>query len=60
MGEKQLGFADYHQSSAKKRTGREKFHAEMELVMPWNILIDLIDPYYPRTSSTGDRPALSI
>jgi IS5 family transposase len=30
MGGKQLGFSDYEQSTAKKRTKREKFLAEME------------------------------
>ena len=29
MGGKQLGFTDYKQSTAKKRTKREKFLAEM-------------------------------
>ena len=42
MGRKQLGFADYEQSTAKKRTKREKFLAEMEKVVPWQALVDLI------------------
>ena len=35
MGGKQLGFSDYALTTAKKRTKREKFLAEMELVVPW-------------------------
>jgi transposase, IS5 family len=35
MGGKQLGFGDYEQSTAKKRTKREKFLAGMEKVVPW-------------------------
>ena len=30
MGGKQLGFADYEQTTAKKRTKKEKFLAEMD------------------------------
>jgi transposase, IS5 family len=28
----------------------------MELVMPWQALIDLIEPHYPKTSKKGGRP----
>jgi transposase, IS5 family len=60
MGGKQLGFGDYEQTTAKKRTRRERFLAEMEVVVPWKALIDLIEPYYPRTSSKGGRPAYPL
>ncbi|CAK6687179.1 hypothetical protein ICNINCKA_00152 [Synechococcus sp. CBW1107] len=55
-GGKQFGFGDYEQSTAKKRTRRERFLAEMEAVVPWSALIDLIKPHYPKTSSKGGRP----
>jgi len=42
MGVKQFGFGDYEQSTAKKRTRRERFLAEMEAVVPWKELVDLI------------------
>ena len=45
MGGKQLGFTDYELYTAKKRTKREKFLAEMEAVVPWQALIDLIEPF---------------
>ena len=48
MGNKQLGFGDYEQSTAKKETKREKFLSEMDLVVPWQLLIDLIEPFYPK------------
>jgi IS5 family transposase len=32
---KLLGFTDYELTTAKKRTKREKFLAEMEEVLPW-------------------------
>jgi IS5 family transposase len=38
---------------AKKRTRREPLVCEMEKVVPWKALIDLIDPHYPKTSSKG-------
>ncbi|MFM9100708.1 MAG: IS5 family transposase, partial [Cyanobium sp.] len=56
MGAKQFGFGDYEQSMAKKRTKRDRFLAEMEAVVPWEELVDLIEPHYPRTSSKGGRP----
>jgi IS5 family transposase len=56
MGGKQLGFGDYEQTTAKKRTRREKFLAEMEAVVPWQALVDLIEPHYPKTSRKGGRP----
>jgi IS5 family transposase len=60
MGGKQLGFGDYEQSTAKKRTKREKFLAEMEAVVHWKPLIDLIEPHYPQGSSKGGRPAYPL
>jgi IS5 family transposase len=56
MGGKQLGFSDYEQTTAKKRTKPETFLAEMDQVVPWQALIDLIEPRYPRNSQKGGRP----
>jgi IS5 family transposase len=56
MGCKQLGFGDYEQTTAKKRTKREKFLDEMDQVVPWQALIDLIEPHYHRNSKKGGRP----
>ena len=56
MGGKQLGFTDYELSTAKKHTKREKFLAEMEAVVPWQALINLIEPHYPKASKKGGRP----
>ena len=56
VGGKLLRFSDYEQATAKKRTRRERFLAEMEKVVPWKALMDLIDPHYPKTSSKGGRP----
>jgi IS5 family transposase len=48
MGGKQLGFGDYEQSTAKKQTKREKFLSEMDQVVPWQLLIDLTEPFTQR------------
>jgi IS5 family transposase len=59
MGGKQLGFGDDEQTTAKKRTKREKFLAEMDAVVPWQALIALIaliEPHYPKTCCKGCRP----
>jgi IS5 family transposase len=56
MGGKQLGISDYELTTAKKQTRREKCLAEMEAVVPWQALIDLIEPYYPKVSKKGGRP----
>jgi IS5 family transposase len=55
MGSKQLGFGDYEQATAEKRTRRERFLSEMEKVVPWKALIDLIEPHFPKTSFKGAR-----
>jgi len=56
MGSKKLGFSDYELTTTKKQTKREKFLSEMNVVVPWNALIDLIEPHYPKTSKKGGRP----
>ena len=60
MGGKQLGFSDYEQTTAKKRTKKEKFLADMDQVVPWQPLIDLIEPIYPKVSSKGGRPSYPL
>jgi len=42
---KQLGFLGDELATAQKRTRRETFPAEMEVVVPWQKLIDLIGPH---------------
>jgi len=56
VGGKQLGFTHYELTTAKKRIKRVKFLAEMEAVVPWQALIDLVEPHYPKTSNKGGRP----
>ena len=62
MGGKQLGFSDYEQTTAKKRTKKEKFLAEMDQVVPWQPLLDLIEPPQNMLSVAAMRciPGLSF
>lgn len=59
-GGKQLGYSDYELTMAKKRTKREKFLSEMEVVVPRQTLIDLIEHHYPKISKNGSRPQYSL
>jgi IS5 family transposase len=56
MSGKQLDFSDYELTTAKKQTKREKFLSEMEVVVPWQPLIVLIEPHYPKTRKKRCRP----
>ena len=56
MGGKQHGFSYYELTTLMKQPRREKFLTEMEAVVPWQALIDLIEPHYPKTSKKGCRP----
>ena len=51
----QLSFATFDHQNKKKRTKREIFLAEMEVVVPWAQLLDLIEPYYAKIGN-GRRP----
>jgi IS5 family transposase len=53
----QLSFSDAEYAGKRKQTKREKFLAEMEQVVPWDALLALIEPVYPRAGN-GRRPYL--
>jgi IS5 family transposase len=57
MGGKQLGFSDNELTSSNKQAKRQKFLTEMDLVVSWQALIDLIEPHYPKASKIGGRPS---
>jgi hypothetical protein len=44
----------------KKVTRREKFLAEMDVVVPWGRLLTLIAPYYPKVGSKGELPPMPL
>jgi transposase, IS5 family len=60
MGGKQLGFADYEQSTAKKRTKKEKFLAVMDQVVPWQPLLDLMQQWYSLSDPAMEDALLEV
>jgi IS5 family transposase len=51
----QLSFATLDHRNKKKQTKRERFLAEMDVVVPWSALLGLIEPHYPKAGN-GRRP----
>ncbi len=51
----QLTFSDAEYAGKRKRTRREMFLAEMDQVVPWDALLALIEPHYPK-AGRGRRP----
>jgi IS5 family transposase len=56
----QLGFSDYEQFFAKKRTRRQRFFDEMEITVPWEAFLALIKPVYHKPFSKGGRPPMPL
>jgi IS5 family transposase len=54
----QLSFSDVEYGVKRKKTKREIFLAEMDSVVPWDLMIKLIEPMYPK-SAVG-RPAYGL
>jgi len=54
----QRTFADLAWSMKGKVTRRERFLAEMNAVIPWARLLELIEPHYPRGGSGGQPKGL--
>ena len=52
----QLSFGDAEHTGKRKKTRREIFLAEMEQVVPWNALLKLIEPHYPKMGRPGRQP----
>lgn len=51
----QISFADAEYAGKRKKTRREVFLEEMELVVPWKALLNVIEPFYP-VAGRGRRP----
>ena len=52
---KVLSFASLAYENKKKKTRREEFLEEMDRVIPWKELIEVIRPYYPKAGN-GRQP----
>ena len=51
----QISFSDAEYAGKRKKTRREVFLEEMELVVPWRALLKVIEPFYP-VAGRGRRP----
>ena len=51
----QMSFAEAEYAAKRKKTRREVFLEEMELVVPWKALVKVISPFYP-VAGRGRRP----
>lgn len=57
---KQPAFPGLRHAMKKKQTRREKFLAEMDVVVPWMRLLTLIEPHYPKRGARGGRPPMPL
>ena len=57
---RQLGFTDYEQTYAKKKTRRQIFLEEMEATVPWDSFLALIQPVYYKPTTKGGRPPFPL
>ncbi len=53
---KQFTFSDLDHTFKRKTTKKERFLAEMEQVVPFDRLLAVIEPHYPKTGEKGGRP----
>jgi transposase, IS5 family len=51
----QISFSDAEHSVKKKVTKREKFLSEMNIIVPWPVLLKVIEPHYP-VAGNGRAP----
>jgi len=51
----QISFSDAEYAGKRKKTRREVFLEEMDVVVPWKALLALIEPHYP-VAGRGRRP----
>ena len=51
----QISFADAEYAGKRKKTRREVFLEEMELVVSWKVLQQIISPHYPGAGRTAGR-----
>ena len=51
----QISFSDAEYAGKRKKTRREVFLDEMDVVVPWKALLGLIEPHYP-VAGRGRRP----
>ena len=58
MRSKQASFADLEYASKKKVTRRERFLSELDALVPWSLLVEEIEPFYPK--GVRGRPPMGV
>jgi hypothetical protein len=53
---KQTHFASPSYDAKKKQNRRERFLLEMEQVVPWEALLAVVEPFYPKSGQPGRPP----
>ena len=53
---RQDSFSDAGFEKFRKKTGKEQFLEEMEMIIPWKELTEAIEPFYPKPQGAGRRP----
>jgi IS5 family transposase len=58
---KQISFAQAEHQNKKKVTRRERFLAQMDVVVPWQRLIEALSPsYFPNAAGKRGRPPIGL
>ena len=57
---KQPAFLGLRNAMKNKQTPRELFLAGMDAVVPWDRLMSLIAPLYPKAGLKGGRPPMPL
>jgi IS5 family transposase len=57
---KQRAFPSLTHAMKKRQTRRERFLSEMDAVVPWERLLGLVEPHYPKAGSKGGRPPMPL
>ena len=55
----QLSFSQIEYANKKKLTRRDRFLASMETVVPWDRIVAVIEPFYPKSGGRG-RPPIGL
>jgi IS5 family transposase len=53
---RQDSFSDAGFEKFRKKTRKEQFLEEMEMIIPWKELTEAIEPFYPKPEGAGRRP----
>ena len=54
----QISFSQMEYAGKKRITRRERFLGEMERVVPWSALLEVLEPYYPK--GKRGRPPIGL